>query len=141
MTGKRAGRRRYCRCHVPPYRTARHPNSLCRGGKAFSTNASSATRNAFYRGRHTCHARLLAFVSGLTNGPPHMARRARLRPDFGPAASPSRPRRSPPATPVVLTMHHAESTRPSDILLTRTSRNNIFYLPAKYLSVQIPRMS
>jgi len=47
---------------------------------------------------HTCHARLLAFVSGLTNGPPHMARRARLRPDFGPAASPFRPR---PATPTV----------------------------------------
>jgi hypothetical protein len=47
---------------------------------------------------HTCHARLLAFVSRLTNGPPHMARRARLRPDFGPAASPFRPR---PATPTV----------------------------------------
>lgn len=26
------------------------------------------------------------------------------------------PRRSPPATPVVLSMHHAESTRPSDIV-------------------------
>lgn len=36
----------------------------------------------FLSGNHTCHARLLAFVSALTNGPPHMARRARLRPDF-----------------------------------------------------------
>lgn len=51
------------------------------------------TRSRFLSGeRHTCHARLLAFVSRLTNGLPHMARRARLRPDFGPAAAASLPR-------------------------------------------------
>lgn len=101
-----------------PYRTARHPNSFCRGGKAFSVNASSATRNAFYRGRHTCHARLLAFVIRLTNGPPHMARRARLRPDFGPVASPSHPRSSP-RPPPPCSWCITQNPRIPRILLTR----------------------
>lgn len=74
-----------------------------------------ATRNAFCSGeRHTCHARLLAFVSGLTNGPPHMARRARLRPDFGPAASPPLPApRRLADSHAAPSMHHAESARAS----------------------------
>lgn len=67
--------------------------SVCAGKRAmenfFHANATRRLPLFIARDtRHTCHARLLAFVSGLTNGPPHMARRARLRPDFGPAASP-----------------------------------------------------
>jgi len=87
-------------------RTERCLISLCCGGKPFPR--SSATRNAFYRGRHTCHARLLAFVTGLTNGPPHMARRARLRADFDPAASPFRSRRFAGSLP---TIKHAGASR------------------------------
>lgn len=88
-----------------------------RDGKLFPRSKRQRdTLPLFIGERHTCHGRLLAFVSGLTNGPFHMARRARLRPDFGPASPPSSHRNpaEPPLANVGL-MHHAESAHPSDI--------------------------